>query len=110
MYETKFDELFGPYVLGRGVTTESIKHAKTVITAPDQCFISLGEDTGYGSPGLRIGIPLPEKATPGEVIAIGYYIIGRIQASHPPYFKECIGAYMKETSRMFGHTIPVIVE
>ncbi len=110
MYETKFDELFGPYVLGRATTTEGVKHAKTVITAPDQCLISFSEDKGYGDPGRRIVIPIPERATAEEMIAIGYYIIGRIQAAHPPYFKERIGAYVKETSTMFGHAIPVIVE
>jgi|JI10StandDraft_1071094.scaffolds.fasta_scaffold27629_3 hypothetical protein len=110
MYEIKFDELFGPYVLGRGTTTEGVKHAKTVITAPHQCIISFGETCQYGNPGNRLTIPLMEDCTYPELIAIGYYVIGKIQKQHPPYFKDRIGAYTKETSEMFGQTIPVIVE
>jgi hypothetical protein len=110
MYEIKFDELFGPHILGRATTTEGVKHAKTVITASDQCIISFGNECTYGNPGQRLTIPLMEDITYPELIAIGYYLIGKIQKQHPPYFKERIGAYARETSEMFGQIIPVIVE
>ena len=110
MFETKFDELFGPKILGRAYTTEEMKHAKTVITSPTQCFICLGNEIPYGNPGMRITIPLTDELTHAELIAIGYYIIGKIQKAHHPFFKENIEAYTKATSEMFGQTIPVIVE
>lgn len=110
MFETKFDELFGPYVLGRSFTTEEMKHAKTVVTAPSQCFVYFGEDLQMEGEGDRLVIPLFEGCGPAALIAIGYYIIGHIQKNHPPYFKERIAAYVKDALRYFGHSIPVIVE
>jgi hypothetical protein len=110
MYETKFDELFGPQILGRATTTEGLKHAKTVITSNEQCFVSFGGEVTYGAPGMKLTIPLPDDVTYPEMIAIGYYVIGRIQKAHHPYFKERISAYVQETSAMFGQTIPVIIE
>lgn len=111
MFETKFDELFGPYVHGRTYTLEEVKHAKTVVTGKEQCFISFGEDQVIGgSPGGRLTIPLPSHYGPAALIAIGYYVIGCIQKAHHPYFKESITAYTKEASQFFGHEIAVIVE
>jgi len=43
-------------------------------------------------------------------MAVAYYIIGQIQKSHPQYFKENIKEYLKETSKVFGHELSVIVE
>jgi hypothetical protein len=110
MFETKFDELFGPYVLGRAFTIEEMKHAKTVVTAPTQCFISLGEPCDIGRPGERITIPLPKGTGPATLMAIGYYIIGKIQKAHLPYFKNNIESYTKEASQFFGHEITIIAE
>lgn len=109
MFETKFDELFGPHILGRAVTTEELKHAKTVVTSKEQCFVSFGLPTEYGNPGHRITLPLMEDALHAEVVAIGYYFIGRIQRMNPPYYKDNIASYVKEASAMFGHSIPIIV-
>ncbi len=110
MFETKFDELFGPYVLGRAFTIEEVKHAKTVVTGLTQCFISLGDGITVGRPGTRITIPLPPECGPAMLIAIGYYIIGNIQKTHPPYFKNNIESYAKEASVFFGHQINIIAE
>jgi hypothetical protein len=110
MYEIKFDELFGPYILGRATTSEGVKHAKTIVTAPHQCLVSFGEEVSYGNPGRRLTIPLFDDITYPEMIAIGYYVIGKIQKAHEPYFKENIQSYVTEAGAMFGHTIPVIVE
>jgi hypothetical protein len=110
MFETKFHELFGPHILGTVCTTEEVKHAKTVITAADQCFISFGETVSYGNPGFRLTVPLPHEVSHGELMALGYYIIGKIQGAHHPYFKEHIGSYVQEAGRIFGHPLSVIVE
>lgn len=110
MFETKFDELFGPHVHGRTFTLEEVKHAKTVVTGSEQCFISFGEGQPIGTPGLKLTIPLPKDFGPAALIAIGYYVIGHIQRAHPPYFKENIAAYTKEASQFFGQEIAVIAE
>ncbi len=108
MFETKFDELFGPHVLGRAVTTEELKHAKTVVTSNEQCFVSFGPHADYGNPGRRITIPLMQNPTHAEVIAIGYYLIGLIQKANPSYYKDNIANYVKEASAMFGEEISII--
>lgn len=110
MFETKFHELFGPHLTGNAFTTEEVKHAKTVVTSSDQCFICFGPEVRYGTPGFRLHVPLPDDITHGELIALGYYLIGKIQKAHRPYFKEHISVYVKEATRIFGHDIPVIVE
>jgi hypothetical protein len=110
MLETKFDELFGPYVAGRAYTVEEVKHAKTVITSNTQCFIHFGDEVSLGSPGGRVTIPLPHDCGPAALIAIGYYVIGRIQRAHHPYYKEHIQGYVEEASKLFGQEIVTIVE
>jgi hypothetical protein len=110
MLETKFDELFGPYIAGRAYTIEEVKHAKTVITNEQQCFIHFGDTTTLGSPGGRVTIPLPQDCGPAALIAIGYYVVGRIQRAHHPYYKEHIKTYVKEASKLFAQEILVIVE
>jgi len=111
MFQTKFDELFGPYVSGRVFTLEQTKHAKTVIASEKELFISFGEEQDvFGGEGRRLHIPLPHHAGYGAMMAIGYYVIGHIQKQHPPYFKKNIVRYMEETSRVFGNTLKPIVE
>ena len=90
-------------------TIEYIKHATTVVPSKDELFISFGEkNTTYGK--NRLFIPLPKNADFGAMMAIGYYIVGKIQKSHPPYFKKNIQNYTKQASKIFKHTIKPIVE
>lgn len=111
MLRTKFDELFGPEVQGEAFTFEEAKHAKTVVPSDKECFISFGEaNTLFGKSEQRVHVPLPDNAGPAAMMAIGYYVIGRIQAEHPPYFKENIVRYTKEASEIFGQSITPIVE
>jgi len=107
----KFEELFVPIVWGRAYSEEGVKHAKTVVQSPDELFISLGvENKYYGSPQHRLHLPLPEDAGYATAMAAAYYTIGRIQAAHPPYFKNSIAKYAKTASEIFGEQISVIVE
>lgn len=111
MFRTKFDELFGPYIVGRVFSDEEIKHAKTVVTSGDELFIGLGvENHSYGLSKNRLFVPLPPDAQYGSVLALGYYIIGQIQKQHPPYFKNAIGDYTKLASEIFKQEIKPIVE
>ncbi len=109
MLVTKFDELFGPMVSGRTFTLEQAKHAKTVIESDEELFVSFGEKNRlFGA--KRLDIPLPRNAGYGAMIAVGYYVIGKIQKQHPPYFRESIEAYCKRASKLFGQDIRPMVE
>jgi hypothetical protein len=111
MFETKFDELFGPLVHTRVFTSEEIKHAKTVISSDNQCFISFGvENTDFGDIQQRMHIALPDMCGYGTFFAIGYYVIGNIQRMKPPYFKMHIESYCKTASALFNEEILPIVE
>ncbi len=111
MFRTKFDELFGPNIIGRVFTDEEVKHSKTVVTSDTELFISFGVDNQYyGLSNNRLQIPLPENVDYGAIISIGYFVIGKIQASHPPYFKNNIEQYVKTASQIFDNKLHAIVE
>ena len=111
LFQTKFDELFGPKINGRVFTIEQTKHAKTVVPSDKEFFIGLGYNNKlFGKKQNRLNITLPKSAGPATMMAIGYYIIGQIQKQHPDYFKKNIANYTKQTSKMFKSTIKPIVE
>lgn len=111
LFETKFNELFGPRLMARVFTLEQTKHAKTVIPAPSELFVSFGvENTQFGKEQNRLFIPLPSDADYVAIMAIGYVFIGHIQKQFPPFYKERIESYCNETSAVFLSTINPIVE
>lgn len=111
MFATKFDELFGPRLMGRIFTEEQTKHAKTVIAMDSEVFVSFGEENKYfGTRANRIHIPLPEHADYVAMMAIGYFVIGQLQKNKPAYFKGRIAEYCREISDIFGQEINPIVE
>ncbi len=111
LFQTKFDELFGPKINGRVFTIEQTKHAKTVIPSDKEFFIGLGyNNKQFGNKKNRLNVSLPKNAGPATVMALGYYIIGQIQKQHPDYFKKNIENYTKQTSKMFKSTIKPIVD
>ena len=107
----KFDELFGPYVVGRAFTTEEMKHAKTVVQSEKELFISFGSADYYHTPKQkRLNVPLPPHADYAAMMAVGYYTIGQIQKGKPGYFKGRIREYCQEASEIFGKELSPIVE
>ncbi len=111
MLRTKFDELFGPKLIGRIFIEEEIKHAKTVVPDNKELFISFGvENNQYGLPVNRLPIVLSNNADYGTGMAISYYIVGLIQKAHPPHFKEHIANYCEQASAVFNQDIKPIVE
>lgn len=111
MLRTKFDELFGPHIVGRIFTEEEVKHAKTVVTSGDELFISLGvKNEHYGLVSNRLSVAIPKEAGYGSMLAISYFVIGQIQKAHPPYFKNCIVKYTQDATKIFGQTISPIVK
>ncbi len=116
MLRTKFDELFGGNVVGRVFTSEEVKHAKTIIKSDKELIIQFTtqspkkEDVLKEYKGDYLNIPLKKRAMYGEMLSVGYFVIGKIQEAHPAYFKENIVEYTKDASEIFNQTINPIVE
>lgn len=92
MFLTKFDELFGPRLVGRCYTLEQTFHAKTVVPWDKELFISFGVDNRWFGT-RRLAIPLPERAGFAAMVATGYYVIGHIQQQFPPWFMRHASRY-----------------
>lgn len=111
MLQIKFIELFGREIARDVETSEYMRHAVTVVPSDNELFISFGEENKtWGKPENRLFIPLPEGAGYGAMIAVGYYIVGKIQAAYPHLFKDNIAAYTTQVSELFGSAILPIVE
>lgn len=110
MLHVKFIELFGRRIARDVETDEYSRHATTVVPS-DELFISFGtQKTRLGTPDQQLYIPLPDRAGYGAMIAIGYYIIGRIQAAHPDYFKQNIASYIEHTNSTYDSNLTLIVD
>jgi hypothetical protein len=102
MLSTKFDELFGPHINGRFFTPEEAMHAKTVVNSGDELFISFGcNNTTFGLTKNRLEIPVPPEAGYGAMMAASYFVVGKIQIAHPPYFAQSIVGYAQTASQLF---------
>lgn len=104
MVLTKFDELFGPYLLARAYTFEQTKHAKTIVPFESELFVSFtfGEEKPqelFGQEGKRLSIALPKNCSAALFFCTLYMLIGKIQSKNEPYFKNNIEAYQKEMQK-----------
>lgn len=109
MLATKFVELFARRVARDVFTWEQSKHATTVVETPGELFISFGrENDTFGKE--RLNIPLPENCSYPAIMAIGYYVIGKIQVQKPDWFKQGIVPFAEKASKLFGQTIKPLVE
>lgn len=108
MLTTKFIELFGRRLARDVFTWEQSKHATTVVETPKELFIAFGrENTVLGKE--RLNVPLPKNCTYPGIMAVGYYVIGRLQAQKPPWFKRSIESFTKRASEAFGQKIEPVV-
>ena len=108
MLQVKFIELFGRVVARDVETLEYVKHATTLVPSKE-LFISFGEkNKTYGK--NRLNIPLPKGADYATMMAVSYFIIGKIQKAKKPYFKENIVRYTQDISKIFKSEIKPIVE
>lgn len=111
MLQVKFIELFGRELARDVETSEYMRHATTVVPSENELFISFGEENKtWGKPEDRLYVPLPDGADYGAMMAIGYFIVGKIQAHYPELFKDNIKTYTQRVSELFGSTITPIVE
>ncbi|MBN1359151.1 MAG: hypothetical protein JW993_01095 [Sedimentisphaerales bacterium] len=109
MLATKFVELFARHVARDVFTWEQSKHATTVVETPGELFISFGrENDTFGRE--RLNIPLPDDCSYPAIMAIGYYVIGKIQVQKPDWFKQGIVSFAERAGKLFGQTIKPLVE
>ncbi|MFK7780055.1 MAG: hypothetical protein QM490_02810 [Candidatus Gracilibacteria bacterium] len=109
LFIVKFIELFGRKIARDVFSYEQLKHAITVIPHDKELAISFG-NPNFDFKSKHINIPLPNNCDLGAIMAIGYYVIGKIQNSHPQYFKENIGNYIDDINKTnFGKNMKVIV-
>jgi len=82
---------------------------KLIAYLREELFIAFGrENTTLGKE--RLNIPLPPNPTYPAIMAVGYYVIGRIQAQKPPWFRESLESFAKRASEVFGQKIEPIVK
>lgn len=109
MFTTKFVELFARRIARDVFTWEQSKHATTVVETPNELFLAFGrENTTFGQ--NRLNIPLPTNCTYPGIMAVGYYVIGKLQAQKPAWFKESIASFAERASEAFGQKLESIVK
>lgn len=109
MFETKFIELFGRKI-GRDVFSyEQMRHATTVVQDPNELFICFGNTTSIQYGVNQINLPVFDWTSYAAMMLVGYYTIGKIQSSLPPYFMDSIDDYCKRAKVQSGFDISPIV-
>lgn len=106
MLEIKRHEIFGPHLSIRAFSYGEARHAKFINGWKKELVISLGKNDYFGLPGSRWEINLPAHAQAGLVMALTYYLIGKIQAGKKPYFKKNISHYCKKGPLAYGQKEP----
>ena len=112
MLDIKKHELFGHHISIRSFSFGEARHAKFVIPSKDELVISLGENKYFGLKDHRLQIKMPKKYSAGLVMALTYFIIGKIQESKPAYYKNNIAKYCQVAPLAYGKTgsFPIIVK
>lgn len=90
MLEIKRNELFGPKLSLRAFSEGEARHAKFVIRDERELVISFGENLYFGHKKHRWEIELPKGANYGLMMALTYFIIGKIQEGKPAWFEKNI--------------------
>ncbi|MBI1862578.1 hypothetical protein HYS00_00490 [Candidatus Microgenomates bacterium] len=97
MLDIKRHELFGPKVSLRAFPQGHARHAKFVVRDKSELVISINEKNEFfGDPESRWDIFLPENSNFAMMMAVTYFIVGKMQRSKPQYFKENIEAYTSD--------------
>lgn len=97
MLEIKKSELFGPMVSLRAFSQGHARHAKFVIPTEEELVISVGKkNEHFGKPTARWDIFPPENFSFAGIMALTYFIVGKIQASKPSYFKDNVQNYVSD--------------
>jgi len=96
MLDIKRHELFGPHLSLRAFSFGHARHAKFVNRTHDELVITIGgENEVFGYPENRWTFSVPENFSFGSIMALTYYLTGKIQEGKPKYYAENIGEYCK---------------
>ena len=108
MIDIKKSELFGPLLSLRAFPEGHARHAKFVIRTDKELVITIGsENKFYGHPKHRWNIKFPQSLSFAGMMALTYAIVGKIQDSKPPYYKEHIENYCKDYGpKAYGKDTP----
>lgn len=110
LFRVKFIELFGRKIARDVFSYEHMKHAITVVPDDNELAISFWEGE-FDFANKKLNIPLPENCDLAMMMAIGYYVIWKIQKSYPSYFQEHIGSYIKRANESwFSKWLSVIID
>lgn len=112
MLEIKRNELFGPYLSLRAFSFGEARHAKFVNNSDKELVISFGENKYFGLKANRLEIKIPKNAGNSFMMALSYYLIGKIQAVKPAYFKKNIASFCQNGPKAYGSNkaFSIIVE
>lgn len=110
LFRVKFIELFWRKIARDVFSYEHLKHAITVVPHEKELAISFWE-WEFDFENTRLQIPLPENADLATIMAIWYYVIGKIQKSYPDYFGQNIWNYIQRANdTWFSQGLKVIVD
>ena len=110
LFIVKFIELFGRKIARDVFSYEPLKHAITLIKNEKELCISFWKWDLYYN-WNHINFPFPRDWNIWTMMAIWYYIIWKIQNSHPNYFQKNISNYISEINKTsFWKEVKVIVE
>lgn len=111
LFDVKFKELFGRRVARDVETYENLKHAVTVVPYENELCIKFGVGNVNFDESRTLEIKLPKDISYAGLMAIGYYVIGKIQENKPQYFKKNIGNFICDMNKTsFGKNLSVIVK
>lgn len=97
MLDIKKSELFGPKLSLRAFSQGHARHAKFVIPSQEELVISIGfKNEVFGEENCRWDIMPPDSFSFAGIMALCYYIVGKIQDSKPQYFKENVEGYVSD--------------
>ncbi|MCF7794952.1 hypothetical protein K9M50_01155 [Patescibacteria group bacterium] len=97
MLEIKQRELFGSKINIKAFSQGEARHAKYVIPWKKELVISIGEKNKYfGDKNSRWDIKLSKNHDYAYILALTYYIMGKIQEVKPDYFKKNIKNYTQD--------------
>ena len=109
LFNIKFLELFGRKIARDIVSYEQVNHAVTIIPHETELALSFSDGSFYFK-WEHIKLPLPENCGIWAMMAIWYYVIWKIQNSHPQYFKQNIWSYIEGMNKTeFWKSLKVIV-
>ena len=109
MLEIKRNELFGSYVSLRAFSFGEARHAKFVNNSDKELVISFGENKYFGLKANRLEIKIPRNAGSSFIMALSYYLVGKIQAAKPAYFKKNIASFCQTGPLAYGSKKPFSV-